>query len=115
MQASRPMTAAEVLAAHIWSTVHYQCSCGGEDGDTMTVAEHAQHQHEALNAAGYALVHLPKPSDIADDWVLHGEEIRRYVPDGFGAYITFTIDEAATWALALLSLIAVHEAAGADR
>lgn len=45
------MSAAEVLA------LHATCSCGEWAEDST---EHAQHQLDALKAAGYAVVELPK-------------------------------------------------------
>lgn len=52
------MNAAEVLALHVI------CGCG-EWAENST--EQAQHQLDALKAAGYAVVKLPKSGGIDDD------------------------------------------------
>lgn len=98
MPASRPMSdPGAVITQALYE-------CGIEDADRVETPAIVS----ALKSAGYAVVKLPAPDDVNDDFVLRGDEIRRYVPDGFGAYITFTIDEAAHWATALLSLITAH-------
>lgn len=97
MQASHPMSSADVIEQALFG-------CGIEDSARVEVPAVL----DALKAAGYAVVKMPALEDVNDDFVLLGDEIRRYVPDGFGAYITFTIDEATYWATALLSLITAH-------
>lgn len=66
------MTAAEVLAQH---RIEYHddremffCTAPGCRGEWFSFPEdHAAHQLDALRAAGYAVVELPKPNQY-DEW-----------------------------------------------
>lgn len=56
----------QIIARHIYSTIHYQCACLGEDSDTMTVLEHAAHQLDALRSAGYVVELATTPTNPDD-------------------------------------------------
>lgn len=122
------MSATEVLAAHRmtrWRSFSndneiLRCAACRRDFGRLTGKprrtdpdlqdEWNAHLLDALKDAGYAVVELPEPESIADDFALHGREIRQYAPNGFGAYRPFTLAEAPDLARALLSLVAAAEA-----
>lgn len=58
------MTAAEVIASH-WPNLTGSCTCG-TPADTRRL--HAAHQLDALKAAGWVVVELPKPVTIPAGW-----------------------------------------------
>ena len=98
------VSAAEVVA----EAVQEELSLGG---DPKSVASHVMNM---LTDQRYAVVKLPDPRDIEDDYALVGNEIRHYARNGFGAHWRFDIDEAATLAAALLSLCAAYTKAVAE-
>lgn len=91
------MSAAEVLAQHqgqlgITATGQWMCACkwlsvapndGGEQGEIQW----RQHFLDALKAAGYAVVELPKPETDADGQLWFGEYDIRV--DSTGAFTDY--------------------------
>ncbi|OBC14080.1 hypothetical protein A5784_30735 [Mycobacterium sp. 852013-50091_SCH5140682] len=64
----------------------------------------------ALKDARIAVVELPKPEDIADEFQFRDSGVRQYAPNGFGAYRFFTLDESPHLAAALLAAVDAAEA-----
>lgn len=63
------MSAAEVLLEHAPYDSGFRCECGWEVPKHVSIIylEHPLHQLEALKAAGYAVMELPKPSEPDDE------------------------------------------------
>lgn len=87
------MSAAEVLLSHQWRGEVLGCGCGwnwpeertyfcGEE-ERVTKA-HVAHQLDALRAAGYAVVELPKPDDDSRWHIEDVGDISTYPRGGVG-------------------------------